>query len=736
MSAMEGWVLKKSHNRWAGMQKRHLRLLAQDCTLAYFADDRPNSKAKGTIALRAVKECAASGKEITVEGYDDKHGEERKWVFHADTASDAADWEDAINGAKSALTQSSELVRKASCSQETVVIEHTDTAPRAPPGPEPEPAASPASPTTPADEESVPALEDPPRRKSLVGGIAGAVGGAVGAVARRLSGAKPPEETPPPAPEPEAESAPPTDAPAQADAEITEPVRKRTDAERAQAIAMMELDKSELLAKAQEKVNERAKAVTPADGEVQNTEKRTSQIETASINRSAAAERFAKGIAQKEAAVQMTVHSAMTRFKANAAAKAAGKEGKKADAQKLKPLIALLTGPNSESKVAVIGTLANLCMGRPENQLFCAANGVIPILLNILKETGDPGLLPARYPACVAISNLAADADVRDLLVGIGVVEAIAPLLALDDNQTLAAAVIALANLASDLGREVVLQTKALVGLVGLLKEERNVPDEIRANVCAALANMSFKARCKEAIVESGAIEMLTSVLTKGVEQGRGNAALALGNVSAGNPAYAELVMEAGALPKLIDLLGCNKVAVAQNAAGAAANIACSKKCAAVFVEAGMLTKLVDLIKNGTGAARAMAAAAMVNMAAGNEQKIVDLGVVPLLVDLAKNGTKEGKVSGIKVLANLSVSEEIREAVVSADVIPTIVVALKSENENLRTASALVVARLSLHKRARSLFDQHGITETLTSMLNGTPAEQTAAASALRNLVA
>ena len=126
----------------------------------------------------------------------------------------------------------------------------------------------------------------------------------------------------------------------------------------------------------------------------------------------------------------------------------------------------------------------------------------------------------------------------------------------------------------------------------------------------------------------------------------------------------------------------------------------------------------------------------MVNMAAGNEQKIVDLGVVPLLVDLAKNGTKEGKVSGIKVLANLSVSEEIREAVVSADVIPTIVVALKSENENLRTASALVVARLSLHKRARSLFDQHGITETLTSMLNGTPAEQTAAASALRNLVA
>ena len=56
MAHFTGWVLKKSHNRWAGMQKRFLQLELDVCSLSYYKDDKSGGKPKGQIPLKQVWE--------------------------------------------------------------------------------------------------------------------------------------------------------------------------------------------------------------------------------------------------------------------------------------------------------------------------------------------------------------------------------------------------------------------------------------------------------------------------------------------------------------------------------------------------------------------------------------------------------------------------------------------------------------------------------------------------------
>jgi vacuolar protein 8 len=155
---------------------------------------------------------------------------------------------------------------------------------------------------------------------------------------------------------------------------------------------------------------------------------------------------------------------------------------------------------------------------------------------------------------------------------------------------------------------------------------------------------------------------LLVDLLRGGSEEGKVQAAEVLGNPAGSMDANRAAVVEAGAIPPLVDLLrGGSMWLIKRNAAMALRSLADGNDTNKVaIVEAGTLNLRVEMLRAGglmSEEVRNCAAGALGNLAGGDGATIpaiVEAGALPLLVALLRGGTEEGKQHVAGALYNLT----------------------------------------------------------------------------------
>ena len=122
---------------------------------------------------------------------------------------------------------------------------------------------------------------------------------------------------------------------------------------------------------------------------------------------------------------------------------------------------------------------------------------------------------------------------------------------------------------------------------------------------------------------------------------------------------YEDLIVEAGGIPPLVELLRDGSAKAKKEAAWALGNLACNGVNVILIAEAGGIPPLIKLVRDGSADAKRAAAGALCNLARNNHNDdnqvlIAEAGGIPPLVHLMRDGSAEGKTMGTLALGSLA----------------------------------------------------------------------------------
>ncbi|KAG0559611.1 hypothetical protein KC19_10G118300 [Ceratodon purpureus] len=223
------------------------------------------------------------------------------------------------------------------------------------------------------------------------------------------------------------------------------------------------------------------------------------------------------------------------------------------------------------------------------------------------------------------------------------------PLMSSSDAKTQEHAVTTLLNLSivEDNKREIV-AAGALDLIIEVLKSGHTM--EARENAAAALFSLSVSDEVKVEIGSKfGAIPALVILLQEGsMQRGKRDAATALFNLAVyhGNKAK---IIEAGAVPTLLALLGHESETVADACAAVLALLATSPEGVFALRDATAISMLVPLLRHGSPKAREYATSVLLAMCKSGDQVIIDdlfkhsTNIVQYLYHVLTTGTLRAK---------------------------------------------------------------------------------------------
>jgi 4'-phosphopantetheinyl transferase EntD len=120
--------------------------------------------------------------------------------------------------------------------------------------------------------------------------------------------------------------------------------------------------------------------------------------------------------------------------------------------------------------------------------------------------------------------------------------------------------------------------------------EDTTADDDTKSDAAIALAWFMWDNANNAAIVEAGAIPQLVELLRGGSVNGRANAAAALGGLTiSDDDAIRVAIVAVGAIPPLVELLRGGSVEGRANAAGVLGNLAHNDDIAVAVTEAGAI---------------------------------------------------------------------------------------------------------------------------------------------------
>ncbi|KAI3519745.1 hypothetical protein L1887_08960 [Cichorium endivia] len=159
------------------------------------------------------------------------------------------------------------------------------------------------------------------------------------------------------------------------------------------------------------------------------------------------------------------------------------------------------------------------------------------------------------------------------------------------------------------------------------------------------------------------------------------------------------LISEAGAIPFLVTLLSSHDPRIQEHAVTALLNLSIFENNKVLIVAAGAIDSIVDVLGSGkTMEARENAAAAIFSLSLIDDYKVV-IGsrpkAIPYLVGLLKDGTTSGKRDAATALINLAVYSVNKVNVVVSGAVPLLIDLLMDDKAGI-TDDALAVLSLLL----------------------------------------
>ena len=706
---MASYMQKKSPVIFRGWQERYVRLQAD--LLCYF--DPINGRALvGAIDLSTVADVRSKDKVFEVTARDPKRARDRAWSFRTATPRAARMWADAVR--KAAAEAAASRHRNDSVARPVHVDE---------------------------------SIED------LVEAVADAVGRCI----QEDESAAPDEA--------------PTEAAGAADASERAETRESEAAEAAaaaepeivaakEAVESVDAVASVMASEAREAVDTDAHAavlkslrkraedqgmdlsIQANTGRCPSKSSNNGIVARRSAVRSAAAERFASGLAQKEAAINMAVHSAASSFRAGAR-----KKKVEVDAAKINPLLDMLSETTAEpAAAAAAGGLANVVMSSPANALYVGAKGTIPALAALLRRTVTTGFAARVAPVLACLSAIAQDAECKRALVHCGVTELLPLCLAgagaveeVADDIMNYAAVLA-ANLATaDVGREALTSTRVSDSLIAAFTDHSRAGTKLVGNLAAALANLACTREGKRACVCPRVLERFARVLGNDSEEAmaaRASVCRAMGNVASSEPANAEVMAEAGLVKSLVGVLSAMTGVVSGGgaltapqrqlyvrAAQALTNMAADARAAEAAFDAGVVDMTVSVVTkcNSRKEADVLEAALslFLNLSLGHEVELAAAGVLTAAVGfITDTRHPQGvRLVSTKVVANLCTNADNAKTVREAGLPATLVILLRQGDAATQAAVCMAIAQLAKDSALKSELDAVGASDAIGERL-------------------
>ncbi|KAK9050677.1 hypothetical protein SSX86_030350 [Deinandra increscens subsp. villosa] len=160
-----------------------------------------------------------------------------------------------------------------------------------------------------------------------------------------------------------------------------------------------------------------------------------------------------------------------------------------------------------------------------------------------------------------------------------------------------------------------------------------------------------------------------------------------------------QIISEAGAIPFLVTLLSSNDPRIQENAVTALLNLSIFDNNKVLIVAAGAIDSIVDVLGSGkTMEARENAAAAIFSLSIIDDYKVI-IGsrpkAIPSLVGLLRDGTTAGKRDAATALFNLAVYSVNKVNVVVSGAVPLLIDLLMDDKAGI-TDDALAVLSLLL----------------------------------------
>mmetsp|Transcript_24740 Transcript_24740/g.41341 ORF Transcript_24740/g.41341 Transcript_24740/m.41341 type:complete len:694 (+) Transcript_24740:414-2495(+) len=238
-------------------------------------------------------------------------------------------------------------------------------------------------------------------------------------------------------------------------------------------------------------------------------------------------------------------------------------------------------------------------------------------------------------------------------------------------------------------------------GLVRLL-EDSLVDGATKSNAVQALRNVvALGDAYRVAVVEAGALPPLMELLRSGSDEARANAAEVLGNLTFDDDDMETVdFVAAGAIPGLVEMLRGGSDEGRGKAAWVLRKLMASNHAnKAAVTEASALPPLVELLRTGSKEGRANAAGALGILLSGNDTSsrvaVAKADAMPLLVELLRCGSNEGRAEAAGALSNLGCDDANKAAIVAAGGIAPLVELLGGGLEEGRAKAAAALANIA-----------------------------------------
>ena len=321
------------------------------------------------------------------------------------------------------------------------------------------------------------------------------------------------------------------------------------------------------------------------------------------------------------------------------------------------PLVQLLSSSGEGVQMAA-ATSVRLLASTSAGQV--AAAGAIPLLVQLLNSASAD----VQEATLGALMDISFDDDIKAQVASAGAIPLLAGLLRTSGSPEMQQkAALTLGNLTfspqpdGEIENEDAVQSEIVAAgaVEPLVQMLRSGPEELQAEAARVLVNISLNNSGAQArIAASGAIAPLICLLeAPGSAVLHARAALVLANLAYN---YATAVVQAGALPVLVERLAAGPMHSREQAALALESIAKDSATHAALLAAAPLLPLVHLLTSGSAAAQefSLSALTLLHMASGFSTRFISSGAVPLLAQMLSSRSLSWRQFAVTVLRLLS----------------------------------------------------------------------------------
>ncbi|KAG1337887.1 protein spotted leaf 11 [Cocos nucifera] len=196
-------------------------------------------------------------------------------------------------------------------------------------------------------------------------------------------------------------------------------------------------------------------------------------------------------------------------------------------------------------------------------------------------------------------------------------------------------------------------------------------------------------------------------------------------------------IAEAGAIPRLINLLASVDPRTQEHAVTALLNLSICEENKANIIASGAVPGIVHVLRNGSMEARENAAATLFSLSIVDENKVTigASGAIPALVSLLSEGTQRGKKDAATALFNLCIYQGNKGKAVRAGVVPLLMGLVIEPAGGMVDEALAILAILSSHPEGKVAIGAAEAVPVLVEVIrSGSPRNRENAAAVLLHL--